>query len=117
MDFRELDLILMIAFVFFGVLCVYNALRLRRAGKLFNSSVLYPGGVKKEDCLDPEGFMSFMRPRLAVLGGAIILLGGVYALKYFIGIPQIVSYIHFAVTAAVLAWGFWFYHRAAKLYW
>ena len=57
---EELDLILMIAFFVFGVLCVYNAFRLRNAKKLFTSSVLYPGGVKKEDCLDPEGFKSFM---------------------------------------------------------
>ena len=114
---EELDLILMIAFFVFGVLCVYNAFRLRNAKKLFTSSVLYPGGVKKEDCLDPEGFKSFMCPRIGILGGAFIFIALIYLLKRYVDIPKIASYAHIVLTVAVLVWGFCLYHRAAKQFW
>ena len=114
---EELDLILMIAFFVFGVLFVYNAIRLRGAEKLFASSVLYPGGVKKEDCLDPDGFKAFMGPRIAILGGAFIFIALIYLLKRYVNVPKIVSYAHIAFTAAALIWGFWLYHRAAKRFW
>ena len=113
----ELDIILMISFALFGVLCAYNALRLRKATRLFTSSVLYPGGMKKEDCLDPEGFMAFMGPRIGILGGGFILVAAVYALKLYVGIPKIASYAHIAFTVALLVWGFFLYHRAAKQFW
>ena len=114
---EELDLILMISFLVFGALCVFNSLRLRKAKKLFDSMVLYPGGLKKDDCLDPEGFKTFMGPRVGIIGGAFIFIALVYALKLYVGIPKVVSFIHFVLTAAVLVWGFWLYHRAAKQFW
>ena len=114
---EELDLILMIAFFVFGVLCVYNAIRLRNAKKLFTSSVLYPGGVKKEDCLDPEGFKAYMGPRIGILGGAFVFVALIYLLKRYVDIPKIASYAHIAFTVVVLIWGFVLYHRAAKQFW
>ena len=113
----ELDLILMLSFLLFGVLCVFNAFRLRRATKLFDSMVLYPGGMKKEDCQDPAGFMAFMRPRIGILGGGCLLIAGVYALKLYVGISKYVSIGQYVFAAALLAWGFWLYHRAAKQFW
>ena len=113
----EFDLILMLSFLIMGAMCVYAALRLRRATKLFESIVLYPGGLKKEDCLDPEGFKAFMGPRIGILGGGCLLIALVYALKLYVGIPKIASYIHIAFTVAFLAWAFWLYHRAGKQFW
>ena len=114
---KEFDLILTVLFLIYGLLCAYNALRLRRATKLFDSIVLYPGGLKKEDCRDPEGFMDFMRPRIAILGGCLLLIALIYALKLYVGIPKIASYAHIALAAAVLVWGFWLYRKAAKQFW
>ena len=113
----EFDLILMLLFLVYGLLCAYTALRLRKTEKLFDSMVLYPGGLKKEECLDPEGFTGFMRPRMAVLGGCLLLIALVFALKLYVGIPKAASVAHFIFTAAVLAWGFSLYPRAAKRYW
>ena len=113
----EFDLILMLSFLIMGAMCVYAALRLRRATKLFESIVLYPGGLKKEDCLDPEGFKSFMGPRIGILGGAFIFIALIYLLKRYVDIPKIASYAHIVLTVAVLVWGFCLYHRAAKRFW
>ena len=114
---REFDLILTVLFLIYGLLCAYTAFRLRKAEKLFDSMVLYPGGLKKEGCLDPEGFMDFMRPRIGILGGCLLLIALIYALKLYIGIPKIASYAHIALAVAALAWGFSLYRRAAKQFW
>ena len=113
----EFDLILMVSFLVFGGLCIFNALRLCKAKKLFESMVLYPGGLKKENCLDPEGFMRFMRLRMGILGGLMLLVAGVYALKMYVGLPKAVSIAHIVFTVAALAWGFSIYHSAAKRFW
>ena len=75
------------------------------------------GGMKKEDCQDPAGFMAFMRPRIGILGGGCLLIAGVYALKLYVGISKYVSIGQYVFAAALLAWGFWLYHRAAKQFW
>ena len=117
MGFLDLDLILMLSFLLFGGLCIYTAIRLRTATKLFDSMVLYPGGLKKEDCCDPEGFMAYMGPRMGILGGVFALIGIVYAVKTKVELPKAISIVHIACTVAVLAWGFWIYHTAAKRFW
>ena len=117
MGLETLDLILMLSFLVFGALCIFNAFRLRSAKKLFDSMVLYPGGLKKEDCQDPEGFMDYMKPRMGILGGMLLLVAGIYALKLYVGLPKALSIAHIVFTVAALAWGFSLYHSAAKRFW
>ena len=54
---------------------------------------------------------------IGILGGGCLLIALVYALKLYVGIPKIASYIHIAFTVAFLAWAFWLYHRAGKQFW
>ena len=115
MDF--LDWVLLGALLVYGALCLYTGLRLRGATKLFDSQVLYPGGLKKEDCCDPEGFIAYMRPRMLLLGAAFILSGLVYLAKLRLGLPKIASIVHIVLTVAVLLFGFWSFHDAAKRFW
>lgn len=114
MDF---DLIFLISFLAVGILCLYTALRLRREDKLFDNIVLYPGGLKKEDCLDPKGFLAYMRPRMTILGGGCTLVGLAYLLRINGLMPKAGAVVHTVVTIAVLAWGFWIYARAGKRFW
>ena len=117
MNLSTLDWFLLAAFLLYGVLCLIDVFRLGREDKLFNSMVLYPGGLRKEDCLDPKGFMAFMRPVMAVMGIGCILVALLYFFKLRAGLPKLVSVAHMVLAVATLAYGFWMFRRAAKQFW
>ena len=49
----------------------YTVFRLRRERVLFDNKLLYPGGCTKDDCLDPDGFIDYILPRLIIIGVAL----------------------------------------------
>ena len=51
-----------------GGYCLYTWFRLVREKKLFMSSVLLPKDRKPSDCLDEEGYIKTIRPKLGILG-------------------------------------------------
>lgn len=117
MDLSTLDWFLLVAFVFYGVLCLVDVFRLTREKTLFNSMVLYPGGLRKEDCLDPAGFMAFMRPVMTVMGIGCTLVGLLYFVKLRLGMSRAFSIAHIALAVVTLGYGFWMFRRAAKRFW
>ena len=58
-----------------GGYCLYTWFRLVREKKLFMSSVLLPKDRKPSDCLDEEGYIKPIRPKLGILGLVILLFG------------------------------------------
>lgn len=62
----------------------YTVFRLRRDRVLFDNKLLYPGGCTKDDCLDPDGFIDYILPRLIIIGAAFLLCGAFTALVVFI---------------------------------
>ncbi len=113
----ELDLLLMICFLFAGLYSLYTALRLRRTTELFDNMLLYPGNCKREDCCDPEGFMAYMRPRLTIFGSLCVLISLYYVVKRYMDLPKAVAIAHIVFSLGSLCWGFWIYNRAARRFW
>ena len=58
-----------------GGYCLYTWFRLVREKKLFMNSVLLPKDRKPSDCLDEEGYIKAIRPKLGILGLVILLFG------------------------------------------
>ncbi len=117
MNLSTMDWILLASFLLYGVLCLIEAYRTRKETKLFNSMVLYPGGVRKEDCLDPAGFLAFMRPVMTVLGIGCTVVAALYLVKLRLGLPKAVTVVHMLLAVATLGYGFWMFHRAGKRFW
>ncbi len=113
----DLDAVLLFSFLIFGAMCLYTAFRLRKDQSLFDSFVLYPGNCKRENCLDPEGFIAFMLPRITVAGAACLLIALYYTLGYYFALPLAVTVIQYVFTGVFLLWATLLYHRAAKRFW
>ena len=62
----------------------YTVFRLRRDRVLFDNKLLYPGGCTKDDCIDPDGFIDYILPRLIIIGAAFLLCGAFTAIVVFI---------------------------------
>lgn len=117
MMLNDLDYIIMVVFLGAGVAWLYNAWRLRKEPRLFDSKVLYPGNCTPKNCKDPDGFRAFMLPRSILMGVFFLLVGAGVLLKLLFTFPLALSIVLLVLAAAVFGWCFWCYWRAARLFW
>ena len=115
-----LDVLLLVMLVGSGIYGLYSVIRLRRSCLLFPNKFLYPGNCAPEDCVDEDGFIDFITPRLAALSIALLLMGAAYAVRIFC----FAHIYHWAVEGASLllplvafVWYVVIQRKAAKEFW
>ena len=114
-----LSLILLVMIYGVGIYALYTCFRLRRTCMLFPNKFLYPGGCTAETCVDVDGFMDFIEPRLLLLGVAMIVCG----LAYFYYSMILKANFLWADIAAlviptgVMVWYMFAQRKASKLFW
>ena len=79
-----LDWVMIVLLPAVALYLFYTVFRLRRDRVLFDNKLLYPGGCTKDDCIDPDGFIDYILPRLIIIGAAFLLCGAFTALVVFI---------------------------------
>ena len=77
----------------------YTVFRLRRDRVLFDNKLLYPGGCTKDDCLDPDGFIDYILPRLIIIGTLVC------------------NILEIVFPIAAIAWYSFVSRHAAREYW
>ncbi len=102
-----------------GIYALYTYFRLHRTCMLFPNKFLYPGGCTADTCVDVDGFIDFIEPRLLLLGVVMILLGGAYvvyamALKLSSIWVDITTVI---VPVGVFIWYMLVQRKAAREFW
>ena len=104
-----------------GIYAVYTAIRLNREYCLFPNRFLYPANCPPDACQDVRGFISFMLPRLWILGLlclAIAVLMGLSNLAHVLVLPDWLStYVLPFAGFAVFAWYISVTARTAKRFW
>ena len=111
-----------------GVYCLYTALKLRKVGKLFPNQLLIPKDSTPDDCLDEEGCVEYVSPRLLVFGIILTLIGVVCLADSTLHLgaslfPQIENLSFYLVEGGIiLALVSWVWYmscwlKCRKLYW
>lgn len=97
----------------------YTVFRLRRDRVLFDNKLLYPGGCTKDDCLDPDGFIDYILPRLIIIGAAFLLCGAFTVLVVFIPAMDtlVCNILEIVFPIAAIAWYSFVSRHAAREYW
>ena len=97
----------------------FHVFRLRRDRVLFDNKLLYPGGCTKDDCLDPDGFIDYILPRLIIIGAAFLLCGAFTALVVFIPAMDtlVCNILEIVFPIAAIAWYSFVSRHAAREYW
>lgn len=113
----EVDVIVMLAFLLFGLYCLYTAYRLHSTKELFDNGLLYPGKCDKESCQNPEGFMEYMKPRLVILGSVLVLTAVYFILTGYVAFPLAVRIAVGVMVGGALLWAVVFYRIAFQRFW
>ena len=81
--------------------------------------LLYPGGCTKDDCLDPDGFIDYILPRLIIIGAAFLLCGAFTALVVFVPAMDtlVCNILEIVFPIAAIAWYSFVSRHAAREYW
>lgn len=116
---NTLTLLLLVMLFGCGIYALYTYIRLRRTCMLFPNKFLYPGGCTAETCVDTDGFMDFIEPRLLLLGIVMLLLGIAYFVYSFAlqGDYLWGDIVAIFVPAGVLVWYMLVQRKASKLFW
>lgn len=107
---------------------LYTWYKLHTTGHLFPNQLLIPRDSKPEQCLDEEGFIDYMKPKLLICGLICAVSGAVGVLNTYAGIaekwfPQIPKMKYYlsqggstvCLAAIILYVAVW--SRARKRYW
>ena len=109
-----LDWVMIVLLPAVALYLFYTVFRLRRDRVLFDNKLLYPG-----DCIDPDGFIDYILPRLIIIGVAFLLCGAFTALVVFIPAMDtlVCNILEIVFPIAAIAWYSFVSRHAAREYW
>lgn len=114
-----LNMLLLAMMLGVGIYCIYTFIRLRKQCELFPNKFLYPGNCRPEECVDVDGFINYILPRMLIFGIAMLLCGGAYGL-----LEMVWKINHIAINIgsmvlplAIFGWYIYVQRKAANLFW
>lgn len=113
------DLILIATLLCCGIYAVYTVIRLRRNYYLESNKILYPTDCAPDTCLDPDGYIEYILPRLTVVGIAMLLQSALLAVSTFV-LKLNDGWVDVLMTlpiAAIFAYYIIVMKKAAKRFW
>lgn len=114
-----LDVLLMVMLFGCGIYSIYTAIKLRRSYFLEPNKILYPANCKPEDCVDPDGFIEYILPRVMTCGILWLLSGIAFAVNNYV--LRFEGWLVYALTiilpVAPFVWYMFIQRKSAKEYW
>lgn len=120
------SIMLLVTLIGCGGYCVYTWISLRKVWMLKDNRIMLPGNCAAADCLDPDGFLDFMAPKMLLFGLVMIVLGllylpGILNESGYLAWPKLVFTILDiglpVVTISLFVWFILVQRKAAKLFW
>lgn len=113
------SIVFLVVILFFGYYGTHALVRLRREKELFPNRLMYPNYCPHDECIDPEGYIKYIFPRLGLLSAVMLLSGVTLLVSFFIpGMRTIgLSLALYGVPFVVYMYYSFSLRRAAKKYW
>lgn len=112
-----IDLIIAVMLGGSGIYGIISSLRLKKEGYLFENKLLYPGNCKPEDCVDEEGFIEYIVPRMIIFGVLCIVLAVATVLLSYLVVSLSALTVEVIVVVLVFAYIGVVQNKASKLFW
>lgn len=116
---RTFSYLAVLLLVYLGATSLANYIKLRRENYLFPSKTLYPGSCSDTDCLDPDGYIEYILPKLLIMfiGCLLGIIFEALLLFVFTSLPGWVELICMGLELAMFIWLMIVFNRAAKRFW
>lgn len=112
-----LDVLITILLVGAGGYALYACGRLKKGNELIENKILYPSNCPPEACLDPEGFISYILPRMSLFGIACVVFGIAVLLMSLLQVGLAATIVQTVVVLSVFIYISVVQNRSAKLFW
>ena len=113
-----LDWVMIVLLPAVALYLFYTVFRLRRDRVLFDNKLLYPGGCTKDDCIDPDGFIDYILPRLASLDAPLLVVVFTALVVFIPAMDTLVcNILEIVFPIAAIAWYSFVSRHAAREYW
>lgn len=98
---------------------LYTAIRLRITLMLFPNKFIYPANCRAEDCLDEDGFIDYIIPRLMIWSLLMLVVAVAYTVNAFILMYDhwIIDIATIIVPVVVVGWLMFIQRASAKRFW
>jgi len=111
------DLIVTVMLVGGGIYALYSCIKLKKEQYLFENRILYPSNCPPDECLDPEGFIQFIVPRMSFFGVMCIIFGIATIGSSLLQLGDLATGIQMVAVAAVFIYIMVINNRSARIYW
>lgn len=115
------DLIMLAILIWAGGYSLYSAIRLKRENYLIDNKILYPGKCPPENCVDVDGFIRYIFPRILGLGIALLLFAALYGITKYTNLLPSKKWFDYIVMplagVAVFVWYILVQNKASKRFW
>ena len=91
--------------------------RLKREQALFENKILYPSQCTPENCLDPEGYIAYIVPRMSLFGAVCVVFGIAVLVMSLLKVGIIATTVQTVIVLAVFVYISVVHNRASKIFW
>ena len=117
-DDRMFDVLMIFMYIGCGIYCLYSYYMQKKADVLLDNKIFCPNNSDAKKCAKPEAYVTYMLPRILILGIGLIVFGGLIALEHYLGNSStLVVFLLMSVPMALLIWYVVAQRKAVKLYW
>ena len=92
-------------------------IRLKREQVLFENKILYPSQCTPENCLDPEGYIAYIVPRMSLFGAVCVVFGIAVLVMSLLKVGIIATTVQTVIVLAVFVYISVVHNRASKIFW
>lgn len=111
------DVIVTVMLVGGGIYSIYSCIKLKKEQYLFENKILYPSNCPPDSCIDPEGFIQFIIPRMTFFGVMCIIFGVATLAGSLLDMGDLATIVQMVAVAAVFIYIMVVNNRSSKIYW
>lgn len=100
-----------------GAYCLYSWFYMKTKGVIHDNRMTIPSDMSLGSCRDPQGYMSFIMPRMLIFSLVVLAFGGLNLLGNAFPLPREVQFLCLAVTFAAVLWFAFVIKKSIQLFW
>ena len=112
-----LDIMITLLLAGSGLYALRSCMRLKKERVLFENKILYPSNCPPEDCIDPDGFIDYIVPRMSIFAYLCLLAGVGTIVTSLLDVGTVLMAVETIAVLFVFIFISVVQNRSAKTFW